>query len=130
MNNETIQQICEEMSETSNTRSEIIKEVLTALEPFIPKWVKVEDIDTDTGKEYLGKNEKWIHPDFNPHGIRICVVDPLGCVSAEWDNNQDCYDSISEEEYPTHVLEIPVSHPYELLLTNLKIRNNEHSSKM
>lgn len=98
--NTLIEKICVEMSETSNTRSEIIKELLTALEPFIPKWVKVEDEEPNTGKLYLLKLSNGL--------IEIDEYRPY------------FFDQYGERIYVEEYMEIPDQHPYELLLNNLK----------
>ena len=92
------------------------------------------EINVPIGEEVIAFNKEWINSDFNPNGTRIGFLQDDGFVSATWNDEQDCYDTCSEEgddyykgvsgipradEYhkqfakpnmPTHWMEIP-THP-------------------
>lgn len=96
------------------------------------EWNKVSEKEMPFGKEVIAFNEKWIDEDFNLNGTRVGFMQDDGFVSATWNNEQDCYDTCSEEgddyykgvsgipgayhkqfvkpNMPTHWIEIP-THP-------------------
>lgn len=49
------------------------------------------------GQEVIDYNKEWVHEDFNPSGTRIGFLTDIGFISAKWVNDQDCYDTCSEE---------------------------------
>lgn len=65
----------------------------------------------------LGYSKDWVHPDFNPKGIRECFINSeLGSyywTSSIWNNMNDCWDTssdiddISNNGNPTHWMELP-----------------------
>jgi hypothetical protein len=78
---------------------------------FARQWISVkEELPPCDGCDYLLRNKKWIHPDFNPHGIRFGFYNAdLGSDSDEndhtwthihWSNYSDMY--ITEHDTPTH----------------------------
>ncbi len=75
-------------------------------------WIKTTTENVPEYKEILGFDESWIDPDYNPDGIRICmVVDDLAgqryqCESAKWDDDLDCYQN-AISDLPSHWCEIP-----------------------
>lgn len=61
-------------------------------------WIKIdEDHPLPYGQEVIGYNKEWVHEDFNPSGTRIGFLTDIGFISAKWVNDQDCYDTCSEE---------------------------------
>lgn len=65
------------------------------------EWIKTSEKAPKIGYEVLGKSTKWVHPDFNPRGIRICFHDDLsGWVSSKWDNCGDTYENGKEGQVP------------------------------
>ena len=77
----------------------------------IQKWISVEDELPDDGIEVIGFSEKWIHPDFNPEGTRVCFMSNGEWISAKWNNDQDswhthaewcCGDNGGKDFNPTH----------------------------
>lgn len=58
--------------------------------------------------EVIGFNEKWIHPDFNPNGTRICIYSDMGWSCARWNDSQDSWitdwedDERTKDVAPTH----------------------------
>ena len=61
-------------------------------------WITYDIIKPPLGKEVLSYSEKFIHPDFNPNGIRMGFQDLEEndngeFVTAVYDNNSDQYDS-------------------------------------
>src|SRR6185503_14849050 len=65
-------------------------------------WVKVENDLPPTCTIVDGFNEIWIDEDFNPEGIRECFLADEGYwTSAEWNNDQDCWDA-DNKFAPTH----------------------------
>ena len=77
------------------------------------------------GQEVIGYNEKWIHPDFNPEGTRVCFMTidnfnglkDYNWTSAKWDNDQDswhthakwcCDDNGGTDFEPTHWTPKPI----------------------
>lgn len=80
----------------------------------------------------LGFNEKWVHEDFNPSGVRTCHwCDLQGWVSAYWNNYHECYDTrISIEDNDQYFLSLGIdnipTHYCLLVKPNIKQRiNNE-----
>ncbi len=68
--------------------ADIIYSTLELLLKYVT-WINVEDRLPDGHSELrqneiqvLGYNEEWIHPDFNPLGIRMCAY------CKDWDDNQ------------------------------------------
>lgn len=79
------------------------------------KWYKMSEIKPGFGVEVLGYNEKWIDEDFCPNGIRVGFIhDDDGFTSAFWNDEQDCYDTCSEEgdDYYKGVSGIPGADEY------------------
>lgn len=80
-------------------------------------WIKIAEGDASAlpqdGIEVVGHNIKWVHPDFNINGTRICFVNNGDDWSnARWNNDQDswitdneAYDS--EDCAPTHWQSLP-----------------------
>lgn len=79
------------------------------------KWINIEKQLPEEGKEVLLYNKKWVHEDFNPHGIRIGFLGGEGWISAYYCNCHDEYmtrnsveddeefeDSKAENQIPTH----------------------------
>lgn len=61
--------------------------------------------------EVIGFHEKWIHPDFNPNGIRIGFLNGDDkFYSAQWWDYQDTYQN-SDEYFPTHWMPLPQPPP-------------------
>lgn len=59
--------------------------------------------------EVLAFHPKWIHPDWNPLGIRAGFVNgEQNFYSAEWNDGQDTYQN-SDESFPTHWMPYPQS---------------------
>ncbi|MBX4188410.1 MAG: hypothetical protein KW793_04755 [Candidatus Doudnabacteria bacterium] len=55
-------------------------------------WTLVDVQLPEAGVEVIGQSDKWIHPDYNPDGTRVCFVDDQDeWVSAKWDNEQDSW---------------------------------------
>lgn len=64
------------------------------------EWNKVSEVEIPFGEEVIAFNEKWIDEDYNPNGTRVGFIsDDSGevFISATWNNEQDCYDTCSEE---------------------------------
>lgn len=81
------------------------------------KWNKVSEKEIPFGEEVIAFNEKWIDEDYNPNGTRVGFIqDDSGDVfiSATWNNEQDCYDTCSEEgdDYYKGVSGIPGADEY------------------
>ena len=76
------------------------------------EWFLVSDQLPEDGVEVIGYSEKWIHPDFNPDGTRVCFIsNGEEWHSAKWDNDQDswhthaewcCAESGGTDFNPTH----------------------------
>ncbi len=65
-------------------------------------WVKIENDLPPLGTMVDGYNKNWINEDFNQEGIRECFLADEGYwTSAEWDNEQDCWDA-DNKSAPTH----------------------------
>ena len=62
-------------------------------------WIEInEKHKPPVNTEVLGYNKKWIHPDFNPDGIRIGYLTDFGnFVSAVYESENDTYTYCSEE---------------------------------
>ncbi len=81
---------------------------------MIIKWIKTEDQLPKEGIEVIGYSKKWIHPDFNKNGTRICFINEGDWHSAKWDNNQDSWHThakwcceFGSDFAPTHWMAIP-----------------------
>ena len=89
------------------------------------EWNKVSEKKIPFGEEVIAFNEKWIDEDFNPNGTRIGFLQDDGFISATWNDEQDCYDTCSEEgddyykgvscipgadEYHKQFLKLPAPH--------------------
>lgn len=63
----------------------------------------ISEYDKENSEEYevIGYSKKWIHPDFNPKGLRICFKGADNWFSAVWNNCQDSYWG-DDETAPTH----------------------------
>ena len=75
------------------------------------RWTPVESKPPEDGIEVIGYSEKWIHPDFNPEGTRVCFINEGDWHSAKWNNDQDswhthaewcCKESGGTDFAPTH----------------------------
>ena len=71
---------------------------------FTPKWLKpldcwlpVSEYPLEKFVEVLAYNEKWINEDKCPNGIRIGFLAEDGFISATWNMEHDCYDTVYEE---------------------------------
>lgn len=62
-----------------------------------PYWHKTSEEMPEFGVEVIAYNEKWIDEDFNPNGTRVGFIQDDGFTSANWNNEQDCYDTCSVE---------------------------------
>lgn len=73
-----------------------------ALPWCITKFRRPED-----GMEVIGYHPLWIHPDYNPEGLRVCFHNDGKWISAVWDNEQDCYNTKYPSIVPTHWTSLP-----------------------
>lgn len=63
------------------------------------KLISLTEETPPSGEELILFNEKWIHPDFNPKGIRIGFhCDVQGWVSAYWCSYHDEYHTRTSDE--------------------------------
>jgi len=70
------------------------------------KWVRVEDGLPDHGILVNGYSHLWEDEDYNPKGIRQCFIDDLsGWTSPVWNNEADCFDTLTSP--PTHYQPLP-----------------------
>ena len=60
-------------------------------------WKSIEEKPLEKFVEVLAYNEKWKDGDKKPDGIRIGFLGEDGFVSASWNMEQDCYDTLYEE---------------------------------
>ncbi|WP_321978324.1 DUF551 domain-containing protein [Prevotella sp.] len=74
-----------------------------------PHWHKTSEEMPEFGVEVIAYHEKWIDEDFNPNGTRVGFIQDDGFTSANWNNEQDCYDtcSIEGDDYYQGVSGIP-----------------------
>lgn len=90
-----------------------VMNVLEIMEEYAnqSKWISVEKELPEDGEEVIGYSEKWIHPDFNPEGTRVCFINMDEWISAKWNNDQDswhthadwcCGDNGGQDFNPTH----------------------------
>ena len=68
-----------------------------AIEEIKNPWISVKDQPLKENEEVLAFNEKWIDEDKCPNGIRIGFLAEDGFISATWNMEQDCYDTVYEE---------------------------------
>ena len=73
-------------------------------------WISVNGHVPELGYPVIGFNDTWIDEDFNPKGTRECVPadNKSGWVTAKWNASDDYY-MTTEDDVPTHYLEIDVS---------------------
>ena len=71
-----------------------------------PNWILTKENPLEYGIEVIGFHPDWIDEDFNPKGTRIGFLLGDEFISAEWNNDQDCYDT-DEKLTPTHYMLIP-----------------------
>jgi hypothetical protein len=71
---------------------------------FSPKWLKalkywlpIDKYPLEKFVEVLAFNKEWIHEDKCPNGIRIGFLGEDGFISATWNMEQDCYDTVYEQ---------------------------------
>lgn len=60
-------------------------------------WIPVQEYPLEKFVEVLAYNEKWIDEDKCPNGIRIGFLGEDGFISATWNMEYDCYDTVYEE---------------------------------
>lgn len=72
------------------------------------KWIDVSGHSLPTpGVEVIGYSKEWVHPDFNPNGVRVCYVSEQGrFTSAYWSNSADEYIT-DTKSIPTHYCSFP-----------------------
>lgn len=79
-------------------------------------WISVEDElpkgdleEKQNEITVIGFSEKWVHPDFNPLGQRMCCLDDFGWYSSRWNASNDCYMDVQpdENDNPTHWMPLP-----------------------
>ncbi|MDR1981501.1 MAG: hypothetical protein LBQ39_07780 [Tannerellaceae bacterium] len=72
---------------------------------FAQRWIPIEeDLPPLDGKDYLLRNDEWIHPDVNPLGIRFGFYNP-DLEDTEWTHvHYSMYSDeyITEYDAPTH----------------------------
>lgn len=61
------------------------------------QWTSVEEKPLEKFIEVLAFNKAWIDEDKCPNGIRIGFLGEDGFISATWNMEQDCYDTVYEE---------------------------------
>jgi hypothetical protein len=99
--------------------------------PITIQWIELHPSRNNQIKKvnFIGFSQCWIHPDFNPDGIRECFVNGDGGItSAYWNNCADeyCTDTNSR---PTHFLELNVQPLKELFSEEDKwIKENDTQS--
>ncbi len=79
--------------------------------------------------EVLGFHNDWIHPDFNPSGIRVGFMGADGFISARWNDSQDTY--LNGEGMPTKWMKIPIKYDrlekiFDKLFEEIKHGDPEH----
>lgn len=63
------------------------------------RWIPLEEELPPSGFECLMQNDKWIHLDFNPKGIRVGYhCDLIGYVTAYFCGQHDCYMTRTSDE--------------------------------
>ena len=85
-----------------------VRTIISSLQQEEPGvWIKIDaDHPLPYGQEVIGYNKEWVHEDFNPSGTRIGFLSDIGFHSAKWVNDQDCYDTCSEEGDDYNIYEI------------------------
>ena len=72
------------------------------------RWVELHSSKNNQIKKvtFIGYSKEWVHPDFNPDGLRECFVNgDNGITSARWSNDADQYITDNDSR-PTHYLEL------------------------
>jgi hypothetical protein len=103
-----------EVSELTRESNKGIQEVSKMLKNIVKlndtSWTRCSELPPPQGIPVIGCDKKWIHPDFNPEGIREFFVDDvMGVVSAEWFDYHDTYRSSISQEVPEFWIPYPVT---------------------
>ena len=60
-------------------------------------WVSIDEHPLEQFTEVLAFNKAWINEDKCPNGVRIGFLGEDGFISATWNMEQDCYDTVYEQ---------------------------------
>ena len=60
-------------------------------------WLSIKECPLEKFVEVLAYNKEWVDEDKCPNGIRIGFLAEDGFISATWNMEQDCYDTVYEE---------------------------------
>ncbi len=60
-------------------------------------WLPVRTYPMETGEEVLAYNEAWTDDDKCPEGVRIGFLSEDGFISATWNMEHDCYDTVYKD---------------------------------
>jgi len=77
-----------------------VKKLLTKLGKQHNKegiWVSIDEHPLEKFTEVLAYNKAWINEDKCPDGVRIGFLGEDGFISATWNMEQDCYDTVYEQ---------------------------------
>ena len=61
------------------------------------KWIDIKEKPLEQFIEVLAFNKAWVDEDKCPNGIRIGFLGEDGFISATWNMEHDCYDTVYEE---------------------------------
>lgn len=63
----------------------------------LDEWISIDEYPLEKFVEVLAFNKAWIDEDKCPNGIRIGFLGEDGFISATWNMEHDCYDTVYEE---------------------------------
>lgn len=77
---------------------EKVRETLKMTVEEMQEWIEINDNHPlPKFEEVLAYNKKWVNEDKCPEGVRIGFLAEEGFISATWNMEHDCYDTVYEE---------------------------------
>jgi len=70
------------------------------------QWKPISEY-TENMSEVIGYSEKWIDPDFNPRGTRVCFLNADGWISSKRCDYHEVYQECRKPPPPTEFMLIP-----------------------
>ncbi|KAA6343111.1 hypothetical protein EZS27_009177 [termite gut metagenome] len=83
----------------------VIDDAFKAGVEFAQQWISINDeLPKEDGNDYLLRNDKWIHEDYSPNGVRFgffnSELEGEKWTHVHWSGYSDEY--ITEHDEPTH----------------------------
>lgn len=77
-----------------------------AVKIALNQWLDFSEYPKEECPEVIAYNKEWIHPDWCPNGTRIGFLSEEGFISADFNPNDDTYDTCKEEGDDYEILEV------------------------